>query len=132
MKTEMRLAVGILVVIALVASACAPPATPTPTPTVPPHLPAALATKAPEPTKAAAAPTKPPAAKPPIKIGYITSLSGPFASNGTDMKDGFALYLSEKNGVLAGRNVQLIVEDDETNPQSGLTKAKKLVERDGV
>ena len=132
MKTEMRLAVGILVVIALVASACAPAATPTPSPTATTKAPAPAATKAPEPTKAAAAPTKPPAAKPPIKIGYITSLTGPFAANGTDMKDGFALYLSEKGNVLAGRNVELIVEDDETNPAVGLTKAKKLVERDGV
>jgi len=44
-------------------------------------------------------------------------VSGPFAANGTDMKDGFALYLSEKGNVLAGRNVELIVELVHWNPE---------------
>lgn len=137
-KREMRLGLALLLVVSLVASACAPAVAPTPTPTAPTKVaeptkpPAAAATKAPEPAKPAGEAAKPPAAKPPIKIGYITSLTGPFAANGTDMKDGFALYLSEKDNVLAGRKIELIVEDDETNPQVGLTKAKKLVERDGV
>src|SRR3990170_7294239 len=88
--------------------------------------------QAPAGTKPATESSKPAAATTPIKIGYITPLTGPSGVMGTDMKDGFAMYIDEKGGSLAGRKIELVVEDDEMNPQTGLTKAKKLVERDNV
>ncbi len=71
-------------------------------------------------------------AKGPIKIGYISPLSGGMAANGKDMLSGIQLYLEEIGYQAAGRKIELIVEDDEANPATGLTKTRKLVEKDGV
>jgi len=71
-------------------------------------------------------------AKGPIKIGYISPLSGGMAANGKDMLAGIQLYLEEIGYQAAGRKIELIVEDDEANPATGLTKTRKLVEKDGV
>jgi branched-chain amino acid transport system substrate-binding protein len=71
-------------------------------------------------------------AKGPIKIGYISPLSGGMAANGKDMLAGIQLYLDEIGYQAAGRKIELIVEDDEANPATGLTKTRKLVEKDAV
>jgi len=77
--------------------------------------------------------TKPSGVKPPIKIGYLAPLSaGAYAAPSSDMRDGFILYLSQKGNQLAGRPVEVLMEDTEAKPDVGLTKAKKLVERDKV
>ena len=68
----------------------------------------------------------------PIKVGFIGPLSGPYAQNGRDILNGFLLYLEEIGYRAAGREIQLIIEDDEAIPAVGLTKARKLVERDRV
>jgi branched-chain amino acid transport system substrate-binding protein len=68
----------------------------------------------------------------PIKIGFIVPLSGPLAQNGRDILNGFELLLEEINHRAGGREIQLIVEDNEGIPAAGLTKARKLVESDGV
>src|SRR5512143_113533 len=70
--------------------------------------------------------------KGPIKIGYISPLSGGMAANGKDMLTGIELYLQEIGYQVAGRKIELLVEDDEANPATGLTKTRKLVEKDGV
>jgi branched-chain amino acid transport system substrate-binding protein len=71
-------------------------------------------------------------AKGPIKIGFITPLSGGMAANGKDMLAGIQLYLEEIGYQAAGRKIELIVEDDEATPATSLTKTRKLVEKDGV
>jgi branched-chain amino acid transport system substrate-binding protein len=71
-------------------------------------------------------------AKGPIKIGFIAPLSGPFSATGKDMLAGLQLYLEEIGSQAAGRKIELIVEDDEAVPATGLTKTRKLVEKDGV
>jgi branched-chain amino acid transport system substrate-binding protein len=68
----------------------------------------------------------------PIKVGFLAPLSGPYAQNGRDILNGFLLYLDEIGYRAGGRQIQLIVEDDEAIPAVGLTKARKLVERDRV
>jgi branched-chain amino acid transport system substrate-binding protein len=70
--------------------------------------------------------------KPPVKIGVVTTLTGVFAQLGKEALDGFRLYLDEINSRVAGRAIELIVEDDEVKPDVGLTKMRKLVERDQV
>jgi len=72
------------------------------------------------------------AQKGPIKIGFIVSLTGPFAPNGRDMANAFEMYLDENKYRLAGREVKLITEDDEGKPATGLTKARGLVESQNV
>ena len=71
-------------------------------------------------------------AKGPIKIGFIAPLSGGFAAQGKDMLAALQLYLEEVKYQAAGRKIELLVEDDEANPAVGLTKTRKLVEKDGV
>jgi branched-chain amino acid transport system substrate-binding protein len=68
----------------------------------------------------------------PIKIGFVVPLSGPNAQNGRDILNGFLLSLEEVKYRVAGREIQVIVEDDEAVPAVGLTKTRKLVERDKV
>jgi len=68
----------------------------------------------------------------PIKIGFMAPLSGAYAQNGRDILNGFLLALDEIGYRAAGRKIELIIEDDEAIPAVGLTKARKLVERDQV
>ena len=67
-----------------------------------------------------------------LKIGMVVTLSGPPAALGQQIVDGFELALEEKEGMLGGRSVELIVEDDELKPDVALTKATSLVEKDEV
>ncbi|MBM3820512.1 MAG: ABC transporter substrate-binding protein [Acidimicrobiia bacterium] len=68
----------------------------------------------------------------PIRIGFLTPLSGANAQNGRDILNGFVLALEETGYRSGGREIQLMVEDDEAIPAVGLTKARKLVESDRV
>jgi branched-chain amino acid transport system substrate-binding protein len=69
----------------------------------------------------------------PIKIGFIYPDSGPMAQLGLDLRDGFQLYWSEVGGKAGGRPVEVLVERKAScKADEGLTKARKLVERDGV
>ncbi len=69
----------------------------------------------------------------PIKIGFIYPDSGPMAQLGLDLRDGFQLYWSEVGGKAGGRPVKVLVETKGScKADEGLTKARKLVERDGV
>lgn len=70
--------------------------------------------------------------KPPIKIGFITPKTGNFAQMGIDMSDGFRLYLSEIDGTVAGRKIELIEEDEGGQPAQAVTKARKLITHDKV
>lgn len=136
--------IGTLIFMVALLVACAPAATPTPTPTKAPAVAPTAAPKAAEATPTAAPAAKPttaPAAQPtpaakvpttPIKLGYLTPLVGVFAGLGGDLRDGFLLFFEEKGNTVAGRKIEIITEDTEGKPDVGLTKAKKLVERDGV
>ncbi len=73
-----------------------------------------------------------PSAAQTVRIGAIIPGSGPFAIIGEDVKNGFSMYWDEVNNTAAGKKIELIFEDDTNKPDVGLTKAKKLVERDGV
>lgn len=130
MKKGLALASLILSVVFPLTVACNQ-AAPAPSTSSAPSQSAAPA-QSPAASKAASESSKPAAASTPIKIGYLTPLTGPSGGMGSDLKDGFAMYIDEKGGSLAGRKIELLVEDDEMNPQAGLTKAKKLVEKDGV
>lgn len=68
----------------------------------------------------------------PIKVGFIAPLSGPYAQNGRDILNGFLMYLEEIGYRASGRQIELVVEDDEAIPAVGLTKVRKLIERDRV
>jgi branched-chain amino acid transport system substrate-binding protein len=68
----------------------------------------------------------------PIKIGLLVPLTGAAAALGKDMLAGTELYLDEINRQVAGRKIELIVEDTEGVTATALTKARKLVDQDRV
>src|SRR5437868_5788728 len=67
-----------------------------------------------------------------LKVGILTTLSGPPAALGAQQRNGFQLALKTLGGKLGGREVELIVQDDELKPDVAVSKAKALVERDKV
>ncbi len=72
------------------------------------------------------------AAQAPIKIGFLSPLSGAIAAAGKDMYTGCELYWQEGGWQMAGRKVEVILEDNEGLPATALTKLRKLVENDRV
>jgi branched-chain amino acid transport system substrate-binding protein len=72
------------------------------------------------------------AQKKPIKIGFLAPLTGAAAQIGRDMENGFTMYLEEVGHQMAGRKVELIVEDTAGNPGTAITKFRKFVESDRV
>jgi len=68
----------------------------------------------------------------PIRIGFVTDLTGPAAQAAKDMVNGITLYLDEIGSQMAGRKVELIVEDSQGRPDVALTKLRKIVEHDRV
>lgn len=67
-----------------------------------------------------------------LKVGLILSLSTPAAVIGQQARNGFELALKDLKGKLGGRDVELIVADDEVKPEVAVTKAKGLLSRDNV
>ena len=67
-----------------------------------------------------------------LKIGIVATLSGPPAVLGQQLRNGFQLAVKDLGGKLGGREVEIIVQDDELKPDIAVTKVKALVERDKV
>ena len=67
-----------------------------------------------------------------LKIGFLAPMTGGAAQVGKDMVNGLNMYLEEIGNQIAGRKVEVIVEDTQGQPQAALTKLRKLVESDKV
>ncbi|MFL7900752.1 ABC transporter substrate-binding protein [Azospirillum argentinense] len=67
-----------------------------------------------------------------LKIGMITTLSGPGAGLGIDIRDGFALAVEHAGGKLGGQDTQVIEADDQQKPDVAVGLANRMVERDRV
>jgi branched-chain amino acid transport system substrate-binding protein len=67
-----------------------------------------------------------------LKVGIIAPTTGNFAVAGQEMVDGWNLYWDEIADEAGGVTIETIVEDDAGNPETSLTKARKLVEQDEV
>src|SRR5574341_919204 len=68
----------------------------------------------------------------PIKIGALLPLTGALMNQGPHVRAGIQLALEHYGYEVAGRKVELIIEDSATDPTTALDKARKLVERDNV
>jgi branched-chain amino acid transport system substrate-binding protein len=68
----------------------------------------------------------------PLRLGVLNSFSGAIAYAADNYLNGLSLYFESVGGMIAGRKVELLKEDDQFNPQIGLQKAKKFVESDEV
>jgi branched-chain amino acid transport system substrate-binding protein len=69
-----------------------------------------------------------------IKIGVIQPLSGPVAASGNYVRMGAEIardWINSRGGVL-GRQVQLLIEDNKSDPKEAATAAEKLIVRDKV
>ncbi len=70
----------------------------------------------------------------PVKIGVIQPLSGPVAASGNYVRMGAEIgrdWINGRGGVL-GRQVQLLIEDNKSDPKEAATAAEKLIVRDKV
>ena len=67
-----------------------------------------------------------------IKIGFISTFSGPVAAIGNDMRNSFELALDHLGRKVGGMPVEVIYEDDQIKPEVGVQKTQKLIESDKV
>lgn len=67
-----------------------------------------------------------------IKVGLLSTLSGPGAGLGIDIRDGFQLAVKLNGGKLGGLPAEVIVADDQASPDVGRQTADRLVKRDKV
>ncbi len=67
-----------------------------------------------------------------VKVGLMSTLSGPGAALGVDIRDAFQLAVKLNGGKLGGLPAEVIVADDQANPDVGRQTADRLVKRDKV
>jgi branched-chain amino acid transport system substrate-binding protein len=67
-----------------------------------------------------------------IKIGFVSTFSGPTAVIGNDMRNSFELALDHLGRKMDGKPVEVIYEDDGQKPDVGKQKTEKLVQSDKV
>jgi branched-chain amino acid transport system substrate-binding protein len=71
-------------------------------------------------------------AQAPIKIGFLSPISGAIAQAGKDMYSGCELYWKEHGMQIAGRKLEVILEDTEGQPATAVSKLRKLIDSDHV
>src|SRR5512145_125676 len=76
--------------------------------------------------------TAPAVAQQSVKIGFVSTFSGPTAVIGNDMRNSFELALDHLGRKMGGLPVEVIYEDDAQKPEVGRQKSEKLVQSDKV
>jgi branched-chain amino acid transport system substrate-binding protein len=67
-----------------------------------------------------------------VKIGFVSTFTGPPAAIGNDMKNSFELGLEHHGRKLGGLPVEVIYADDQTKPEIGVQKTQELIESNHV
>src|SRR5512140_279837 len=67
-----------------------------------------------------------------VKVGFLSTLSGPGAGLGVDIQDGFKLALKSLGGKLGGLPADLVIVDDQQNPDVAKQATDRLIKRDKV
>ena len=67
-----------------------------------------------------------------IRIGFLSTLSGPGAGLGVDIQDGFNLALKHAGGKLGGLPVEVLSVDDQQNPDVAKQATDRFLKRDKV
>jgi branched-chain amino acid transport system substrate-binding protein len=67
-----------------------------------------------------------------VKIGFVSTFSGPTAVIGNDMRNSFEVALEHLGRKMGGKPVEVIYEDDQQKPEVGVQKSQKLIESDKV
>ena len=68
-------------------------------------------------------------AQEPIRVGFLTILTGALAAPGKDMENGIELFMKEHQNTLGGRRIELTVLDSGGQPAGTLAKARELVDQ---
>jgi branched-chain amino acid transport system substrate-binding protein len=68
----------------------------------------------------------------PIKIGVLLPYTGPFGLYGKPMEAALTARLKLDKNLVGDRKVELVFEDEATDPATAVSKANKLVDQDGV
>lgn len=137
---------SILMILSMVLSACVSQVTPTPEPETPVEEPVEeVVEPTAEPVEEVEEPVEEvveePELGPVLKIGQIGMMSGSMALYGLQQQRGFEMGLQYMSGgktddqgryIIANRPVEVIVKDDEGNPEKAVALALELIEKDGV
>jgi branched-chain amino acid transport system substrate-binding protein len=67
-----------------------------------------------------------------VKIGFVSTFTGPPAAIGNDMKNSFELALDHHDRKLGGLPVEVIYADDQTKPEIGVQKTQEFIESNHV
>jgi branched-chain amino acid transport system substrate-binding protein len=74
----------------------------------------------------------PAAAADKVKVGFVSTLSGPSAALGVDIRDAFLLAVKLNGGKLGGLPADVIIGDDQFKPDVGKQLFEKNIKRDRV
>ncbi len=67
-----------------------------------------------------------------VKVGFVSTLSGPSAALGVDIRDAFQLAVKLNGGKLGGLPAEVIVSDDQFKPDVAKEQFEKMVKREKV
>ena len=67
-----------------------------------------------------------------IKVGFISTLSGPNAAIGSDIRDAFNLAIKLNGGKLGGLPAEVLVGDDQLKPENAKQIAERYLQREKV
>lgn len=67
-----------------------------------------------------------------VKVGFLSTLSGPAAGLGVDIRDGFQLAMKHLDGKLGGLPAEVIVADDKQDPNSAKQTTERFLKKDKV
>jgi branched-chain amino acid transport system substrate-binding protein len=70
--------------------------------------------------------------KGPIRIGFLPPITGPLASPGAEMVNGFRMFWEQNNMTAGGRKIEIVTGDTTCNPDQALTQARRLVLQEKV
>lgn len=69
---------------------------------------------------------------PKLKVGLMLPYTGTYAALGNAIENGFRLHIAEQGGKLAGREIEFVKVDDESDPSKATDNVNKLIKRDNV
>jgi branched-chain amino acid transport system substrate-binding protein len=67
-----------------------------------------------------------------LRVGFVSTLSGPSAALGVDIRDAFQLAVKMNGGRLGGLPAEVLIADDQFKPEVGRQAAERLVKLDKV
>ncbi|MEL6952822.1 MAG: ABC transporter substrate-binding protein [Pseudomonadota bacterium] len=67
-----------------------------------------------------------------IRIGVLATLEGAFTALGEDGVRGVELAVAGMDSMVAGNDIEILVQSTDTTPDSAIRGARRLIEQDGV